>query len=66
MAKGPSGRVVLEIEPSLKRRLYAALAMDESTLKSWFIGAAEEYVRAQQQPPLFASEPIPNNERDQS
>lgn len=56
MARGTSGRVVLEIEPMLKRQLYAALAMDESTLKDWFIAMAENYVGSQQQRNLF-SEP---------
>lgn len=55
MPIGESGRIVLEIEPELKRRLYSALAMDQKTLKDWFIGRASEYVRSQQQPNLFVS-----------
>ena len=45
MSKGDSGRVVIEIEPDLKRRLYSTLAMDSSTLKDWFIQCAESYVK---------------------
>lgn len=45
MTKGNSGRVVIEIEPALKRRLYSTLAMDSSTLKDWFIQCAENYVK---------------------
>lgn len=45
MTKGDSGRIVIEIEPSLKRRLYSTLAMDSSTLKDWFIQCAESYVK---------------------
>lgn len=45
MSKGDSGRIVIEIEPALKRRLYSALAMESSTLKDWFIQCAESYVK---------------------
>ena len=45
MSKGDSGRIVIEIEPELKRRLYSTLAMDSSTLKDWFIHCAESYVK---------------------
>jgi len=49
-----SGRIVLEVEPDLKRRLYSALALQHQSLKDWFIGQAVEYVRSRQQPRLFA------------
>lgn len=45
MAKGESGRVVLEIDPDLKRRLYAVLALEQKTLKEWFTKASESYVK---------------------
>ena len=45
MTKGDSGRIVIEVEPDLKRRLYSTLAMDSSTLKDWFIQCAESYVK---------------------
>lgn len=45
MSKGDSGRIVIEIEPTLKRQLYSALAMDGSTLKDWFIQCAERHVK---------------------
>ncbi len=44
MAKGASGRVVVEVQPSLKRELHSALALDGQTLKSWFIEAANLYI----------------------
>ncbi len=56
MAKGDSGRIVLEVEPDLKRTLYVVLAKDDRTLKSWFLEAAEEYIRSQGQLRLFPSE----------
>lgn len=44
MAKGHSGRVVIEVDPALKRALYGALATNDSTLKEWFIGQANKYL----------------------
>ncbi|ENW05939.1 hypothetical protein [Acinetobacter beijerinckii] len=44
MAKGDSGRIVLEIDPELKKDLYAVLAMEQQTLKEWFILRAESHI----------------------
>lgn len=48
MAIGESGRIVLEVEPELKRRLYSKLALEHKSLKEWFILKAEEYIKTQQ------------------
>ncbi|MEA9757438.1 hypothetical protein VDG64_21130 [Xanthomonas campestris pv. raphani] len=45
MARGPSGRVVIEIEPLLKKRLYMTLAAQDLTLKDWFINSAEQCIQ---------------------
>lgn len=45
MARGPSGRVVIEIEPDLKKHLYTTLAAQGLTLKDWFINSAEACIR---------------------
>tara|TARA_B100000683_G_C11995421_1_gene351633 strand:+ start:150 stop:383 length:234 start_codon:yes stop_codon:yes gene_type:complete len=50
MPKGESGRLVIEVDPSLKRRLYSALAMEGSTLKDWFIEAATTFIDEREQP----------------
>ena len=50
MAKGESGRIVIEIDPQLKRQLYSALASDGSTLKAWFVNAASTYLEEREQP----------------
>lgn len=43
-----SGRMVVNVSPELKRRLYAELALSGCTLKEWFERSAEEYcVRGQ-------------------
>lgn len=44
MSIGPSGRVVVEIDPELKRKLYSELAIRGVTLKEWFTKAAETLV----------------------
>lgn len=52
MPKGKSGRVVIEVGPDLKRRLYSVLAADNSTLKDWFVDAATNYIAEREQPSL--------------
>lgn len=53
MAVGKSGRIVLEIEPELKQRLYSALALENKTLKEWFILTANDHIRSTEQPSMF-------------
>jgi hypothetical protein len=53
MARGQSGRIVIEVEPEVKRRLYAALALSGSTLKDWFVREAEQFAEESRQPSLF-------------
>ena len=67
-----SGRLVVNIEPSLKRRLYGALALSGFTFKDWLTREAERFCspvngRAVSQPPASMaalgntlSEPIPD------
>lgn len=57
MSRGPSGRMVVELETSLKQRLYASLASDGLTFKEWLIAQAEQYLTDRRQPSLFAAEP---------
>lgn len=53
MARGKSGRIVIEVEPELKNELYETLARSGKTLKDWFVAAAEEYCEEVRQPVLF-------------
>ena len=53
MARGKSGKIVLEIDPILKRNLYLALEKDQQTMKEWFIEKAELYIKEQPQLKLF-------------
>jgi hypothetical protein len=52
MARGPSGRLVIEVDPPLKRDLHSALAADGTTLKEWFIQRTKEYLNDRRQPGL--------------
>lgn len=56
MAIGESGRIVLEIDPELKRKLYSMLALENKTLKDWFIALAIQHIDTKQQPSLFGPE----------
>ena len=64
MAKGSSGRVVIEVEPELKRELYGELARHGLTLKAWFIGQAIHFLETSHQPSLFEAGDI-NSHRPQ-
>ena len=44
MSIGDSGRVVIEIEPDLKRELHVALRHDGTNLKSWFVEQATSFL----------------------
>ena len=53
MAKGSSGRLVIVVDPGLKRDLYVELARRGLTLKDWFIGQATSFLETSRQPSLF-------------
>lgn len=44
MPIGPSGRIVVEIDPDMKRELYAALGAEDLSLRDWFIRQANQYL----------------------
>lgn len=44
MSIGSSGRIVIEVEPEVKRHLYSVLARDGMTLKDWFLREAHAYL----------------------
>lgn len=56
VGRGPSGRIVVEVEPQLKRGLYAELSRNGLTLKDWLIAQATSYIEESQQPTLLLSE----------
>jgi hypothetical protein len=52
MARGPSGRLVIDIDPLLKRNLHSALAADGTSLKDWFLKHVLDYFADRHQPKL--------------
>ncbi|NIS74010.1 MAG: hypothetical protein GTO08_01740 [Deltaproteobacteria bacterium] len=56
MVRGKSGRIVLEIDPSIKEKLYESLRLDGVTLKDWFLLRAIRYIHEKTQPSLFDTE----------
>jgi DNA (cytosine-5)-methyltransferase 1 len=47
---GQSGRIVIDVAPELKRRIYSALSLSGGTLKDWFIKTAEELCEENRKP----------------
>jgi hypothetical protein len=56
MQKGPSGRIVVDVDPQFKRELYSALAVHGSTLKEWFIRIGKDFCEEAHQPKLLQVE----------
>jgi DNA (cytosine-5)-methyltransferase 1 len=48
-----SGRIVIDVDPNLKRGLYSALALNGSTLKEWFVKEAASFSEESTQTALF-------------
>lgn len=57
MAKGPSGRLVVDIDPGLKRELHASLAADGTTFKEWVTARIDQYLDERRQPGLPGMDP---------
>ena len=53
VARGLSGRIVVEVDPDLKLELYTALTFEGLTLKAWFVEEAQNYISQHRQPLLF-------------
>ena len=66
MSIGASGRIVLEVDPYMKRRLYSALAGDGLTLKAWFTKLAAAYIEDSQQGHLFDATSVSGNLGDEA
>jgi predicted thioredoxin/glutaredoxin len=56
MARGKSGRIVIEIDPKAKSDIYACLAMDNMTMKEWFEDSVDRYLKKRGQQQLFGDE----------
>lgn len=59
MARGESGRVVIEVDPKFKEALYAELDRRGLTLRAWFIAEAEQALGQRRELPILAAEEEP-------
>ena len=60
MARGSSGRIIVEIDPELKQELYDALQKENLTLKSWFIKNADKFLKDRGQLNLLLADEEPS------
>ena len=60
MPVGKSGRIVIEIDPTLKQELYQSLGKDDSNLKQWFLEQVDGYLAGKSQMPIR----FPSNNAD--
>lgn len=63
MSIGSSGRIVIEVEPELKRELYTYLTRDGLTLKEWFLQEARIYMATTNQLSLGLQDGAPEDAR---
>jgi hypothetical protein len=49
---GKSGRIVIEIDPELKKELYQSLGNEDSSLKEWFLIHVQGYLSGKSQVPM--------------
>ena len=57
--RGRSGKIVINVDPDLKARMYSALKRVDRTMKGWFTDAATGFCDDQDQPGLFSKAPKP-------
>ena len=48
MARGRSGRMVFDIDPSIKRSFYAELTREGLTAKQWLLDHIQQYLAMRQ------------------
>lgn len=61
MSIGSSGRIVIEVEPEVKRHLYSVLTREGMTLKEWFLREAQSYLSSRQLPLELSQDVVPNH-----
>lgn len=56
MAKGTSGRIVIEMDPTIKQELYNSLEKEGLTLKQWFLENVDQFLSNRSQISLLDEE----------
>lgn len=57
MARGPSGRLVVDVDPEFKRQLHSALAAEGLSFKDWVLRQSRAFLAEHKQPSLPALRP---------
>jgi len=52
MARGPSGRLVVDVDPEFKKQLHSALAAEGLSFKDWLLRQSRAYLAERAQPSL--------------
>lgn len=65
MSIGSSGRIVIEIEPELKRELHSVLRTEGTNLKTWFLNHVEDLLAQKGQQSLKFEESLQIEESQQ-
>ncbi len=65
MSRGPSGRIVVEIDPDVKLRLYEQIEGDGTTFKQWLLIQIERFlaVRGDRASPMAGAAHDPQQEQ---
>jgi hypothetical protein len=63
MARGKSGKIVIEIDPELKSEIYRALELRGLNMKQWIEQEGRQLITSATQPelPFQPKEPEPNS-----
>ena len=54
MARGPSGRLVVDVDPEFKKQLHSALAAEGLSFKDWLLRQSRAFLAEHAQPSLPA------------
>ncbi len=65
MARGTSGRLVVDIDPELKKQFHAALTIEGTTFKDWLLRHVEAYLKDRNQPSLPGMAELPQCSTEQ-
>lgn len=57
MTRGPSGRIVVEVDPQVQACFYWFLTKEQLTFKDWLLRQIDSYVDETTQPGLFQASP---------
>jgi hypothetical protein len=55
MSRGPSGRIVVEIDPDVKVRLYEQIEGEGTTFKQWLLAQIDRFLSSRGEAPAAAA-----------